>query len=203
MLPINSKYIKSSDSIYHDKEFLKYHVGRKSLHAVINNINGLLYNNSYNLLLYFDESMDYIDLSLIKDNVEYIEIIYNSNCNVNKMAMISCENKQNLKEITFTFNTQEKIYCTFINCASNITIKGGNNVSTYINTLYYFSIRAYNTNSICISDSCMNNLELEKIEGLTLNNTSYKKNGVRIGPITKDIRQIYKLSIENIESYTR
>ena len=201
MLPINSAYNKSSGSIYHDKEFLKYHVTKKSLNGTIRHINQLSCNNSYNLSLCFNEPIDYIDLSLINDSVEFIEINYNSNYDMNKMVMISCENKKNLKEITFNFNTQEKRYCVIINCSSNIIIKGGKNVFTYVNTSYYLSIRAYNTNSICISDSCMDKLELEKIEDLTLSESSYIKNSVRNGPITENIRHIDKLSIENIEKY--
>lgn len=205
MLPINSKYNKLSCSIYHDKKLLKYHVNKESLNDIIYEINQALYNASYKLSLSFDEPMDYIDLSLIKDNAESITITYNSNHDMNKTVMISCKDKQNLKEIILNFNTQEKICCGIINCPSNITIHGGNNALTYIKTKIipynWISIRGYNTNSICVSDSTMTKLELEKIEDLTLNKASYIKNGVRIGPITKDIGPIKRLSIEDIETY--
>ena len=111
MLSINSNYRKPSDPIYYDKMLLRCHADRKSLHAMICSINKALDdNNSYKLSLRFNESMDYIDLSSIKDNVESMEITYNSNCNMNKTVMIYCIDKKKLKEITFNFNTQENIY---------------------------------------------------------------------------------------------
>ena len=201
-----SSIAKQPASLCCDKNELTYKVGIKSFHDVIRSINESLHaNNSYKLSLYFNGNEDYIDLSLIKDNIESMEIIYNSNRNMNKMVMVYCENKQNLKEITFNFNTQENIYCGIINCSSNIIIKGGNNVitdiKTKINPDIRISIRGYNTHSICVSNSTMFELELEKIDDLSLNNVYYMKGYSLTGPITENIRQIYKLSIENIESY--
>ena len=194
-------------SNHYTGNYLTYHFNSNSLTATINKINHDLCNTSHNLSLRINDSIDYIDLSLIKDNVESMEIIYNSNCNMNKMAMIYCENKQNLKEITFNFNTQEKIYCLIINCPSNITINGGNNVFTdiktdiksYIDAHSHISIRGYNTNSICVSTSIMTKLELENIEDLTLNNVHYIKDHNRIGPISKRIQHINKLTIDDID----
>ena len=187
-----------------DKTNLTYTVGIKPLHDVICNINESLHVNiSYNLSLYFNGNEDYIDLSLIKDNFESIEIIYNSNCNMNKMVMISCNDKDKLKEITLNFNTYEKIYCNIINCPkiNNIRIVGGNNVLTCINTRSYITIKGCNTNSICVSNSSITNLELENIGDLMLDTAYYMKNSIRIGPITKDIGPINRLSIEDIETY--
>ena len=186
-------------------DYLTYHFNSNSLNDSIDKINHDLCNTSHKLSLTVNEHIDYIDLSLIKDNVESMKITYNSNRNMNKMAMIYCENKQNLKEITFTFNTQEKIYCVIINCQSNIIINGGNNVITdiksYISTLSHISIRGYNTNIIRVSNSTLIDLELKKIDDLSLNNVYYKNENGLTGPITKDIGYIKRLSIENIESY--
>lgn len=201
MLPINSNYSKPSSFIYHGKKLLQYHVDRKTLHVVINYINRLLYNDSYNLLLYVDEHMDYIDLSLIRDNIESMKIIYNSNCNMNKMVMISCKDKENLKEIILNYNTSENIYCVISDCSiiKNIRIIGGNNVLTRVNTKNYITIRGYNTNSICVYNSTMTKLELEKIDDLSLNNVYYMKRYVRIGPMTEHIRCINKLDIDDLD----
>lgn len=199
-----SSIAKQSDSFCCDKTNLTYTVGIKSLHDVICSINESSHVNiSYNLSLYFNGNEDYIDLSLIKDNFESIEITYNSNRNTNNIAMIFCENKRKLKEITFNFNTYEKIYCNIINCPkiNNIRIVGGNNVLTRINTRSYITIKGCNTNSICVSNSSITNLELENIGDLMLDTAYYMKNSIRIGPITKDIGSIKRLSIEDIEAY--
>ena len=179
--------------------YLTYRFNNNSLNDSIDKINQDLYNTSHKLALYFNGNEDYIDLSLIKDNVESMKIIYNSNRNMNKMVMISCKDKQNLKEITLNFNTQEKIYCEFTNCPSNITIKGGNNVLTYIKTRSRISIRGYNTNSICVSNSTMKKLELEKIDDLSLDNVYYMKGYSLTGPITEHIRCINKLDIDYLD----
>ena len=192
-----------SNSIYRNEECLTYYLNNDSLNDVIRDINQELYNNSYDLSLYFNGGIDYIDLSLIKDNAESIEITYNSDHNTNNIAMIFCENKCKLKEITLNFNTQEKIYCNIINCPkiNNIRIVGGNNVLTCINTRSYITIKGCNTNSICVSNSSITNLELENIGDLMLDTAYYMKNSIRIGPITKDIGSIKRLSIEDIELY--
>ena len=57
-------------------DYLTYHFNSNSLNDIIDMINQTLYNTSHALTLYFNGNEDYIDLSLIKDNVESMEIIY-------------------------------------------------------------------------------------------------------------------------------
>ena len=193
-----------SKSLCRDEIPLKYYVHEDSLIDDIHSINNLLIsNNPYNLSLYFNEHIDYIDLSLIKDNVESIKIIYNSDCNINKIATISCRNKSKLKRITFNFNTDEKICCEIINCwtINTICIVGGNDVSTYIKIHSYLTITGYHAKNICLSKTTISSLKLEDIGDLKLDAAYYIKNGIPIGPITKDIGPIDRLSIEDIELY--
>ena len=81
-----------------------------------------------------------------------------------------------------------------------LLIVGGNNVTTYIKHSY-LRITGYYTKNICISNTTISSLELENIGDLKLKIAYYIKDGITIGPITKDIGPIDRLSIEDIESY--